>query len=79
MGLFEKGGYIPSANYEYAISYGNTTLSTIPDLRKDLMMYGHEEADTEIVLHATDISTSNPFRDCLSYAMIPMCYYPSLY
>ena len=46
---------------KYAIPYGNTTLTNIPDLHKDMTTYGHEEADTGIVLHAIDISTSNPF------------------
>ena len=48
---------------KYAISYGNTTLISIPDLRKDLMTYRHEETGTGIVLHAIDISTRSLFTD----------------
>ena len=48
---------------ECAIVYGMTCVTNISDLDPELKNYTHEEADTEIVLHAIDVCKRDPITD----------------
>jgi hypothetical protein len=43
----------------------DNSLTNIQDFNPALMNHNQEEADTSIVLHAIDVSQSNPFRDVI--------------
>ena len=53
-------GYL---NKEFVIAFERTCVTNIPDLDSDLKEYGQEEADTGIVLHATDVCKRDPFTE----------------
>ena len=51
-----------AANLEKDFVFERTYLRNLPDLGKDLRIYGQEEADTGIVLHAIDKYNRDSFR-----------------
>ena len=51
-----------AANLEEDFVFERTYLQNLPDLGKDLRIYGQEEADIGIVLHAIDKCNRDSFR-----------------
>ena len=51
---------------DYVVVFDKTILSGIADLNHNLRNYNHEEADTEIVLHALDVSKWDLFSEFCS-------------
>ena len=49
------------AGKRYVVAYNSTAESNIIDFPDELKFHSHEEADTLIVLHSTDVNKRNPF------------------
>ena len=54
--------------YQIAITYSQKTISNISEFSDELMCHDHEEADTLIILHALDVTKTNPFAECIVIA-----------
>ena len=47
----------------YVVVYDTICESNIDRFNDDLLEHGHEEADTLMILHALDVSSSDPFKE----------------
>ena len=45
----------------FAVSYNRYTVSNIPNIETNLNGHNHEEADTQLILHAIDVAEHDPF------------------
>ena len=52
-----------NVNGGYAVSYTTKCLSNLEDFAQETMTHDHGEADTLLLLHATDVSARNPFTE----------------
>ena len=56
-----------NVNGGYAVSYTTKCISNLEDFAQEMMTHDHGEADTLLLLHATDVSGRNSFTELHIY------------
>ena len=66
------------------VTFDNASVTNIVNSEVDLERHDHEEADTLLILHATEIAKRIPFSECVIYSpdtdvfLLLIYYYESL-
>ena len=51
----------------FVVSYGKTCIMNIADLNGNLKSHSHEEADTCLILHTSDVTSRDLFTESVVY------------
>ena len=67
--LVEKAiTYFKNVSDGYAVSYRTKCISNVEDFAQEIMTYDHEETDTLLLLHTTDVSARISFTELHIYS-----------
>ena len=67
--LVEKAfTYFKNVSDGYAVSYTTKCISSLEDFAQEIKTHDHEEADTLLLFHKTNVSARNPFTKLHIYS-----------